>query len=107
MIENVMRLKHHITLFERLWSVFVVVHSCKNVLIPFFFTPPPPFIPTPPHPTPTLPYPPHLAVGYAQVGVTAEISGVELLPDGRSLLETRGNRRFQVLERSIRNGTTY
>jgi Lon protease-like protein len=44
------------------------------------------------------------SVGYAQVGVTAEIRRVELLPDGRSLLETQGGRRFQVIERSMRNG---
>ncbi len=34
------------------------------------------------------------AIGYSQVGVTAEITNVELLPDGRFLLETRGGRRF-------------
>jgi Lon protease-like protein len=42
--------------------------------------------------------------GYAPVGVTAEIRNVRLLPDGRSLIDTIGGRRFKVLDRSIRNG---
>jgi Lon protease-like protein len=45
----------------------------------------------------------HTYDGYAQVGVSAEIRRVEMLPDGRFLLETIGGRRFQVLERSVRN----
>ena len=46
----------------------------------------------------------HDAIGYAQVGTTAEIRAVQLLPDGRFLLETVGGRRFQVQDRSVRNG---
>ena len=41
---------------------------------------------------------------YASVGCTAEVRNVRLLPDGRSLVDTVGGRRFTVKERSTRHG---
>ena len=41
---------------------------------------------------------------YATVGCTAEIRNVRLLPDGRSLVDCVGGRRFTTRERSQRNG---
>ncbi len=45
-----------------------------------------------------------LAAFSLQVGTILEIRHIEYLPDGRSILDTRGSRRFKVLERAMRDG---
>nr|XP_032830785.1 LON peptidase N-terminal domain and RING finger protein 3-like [Petromyzon marinus] len=42
--------------------------------------------------------------GFADVGCMLEVRGVHLYPDGRSLVSAVGGRRFQVTERSARDG---
>ncbi|KAM9741289.1 LON peptidase N-terminal domain and RING finger protein 1 [Menidia menidia] len=42
--------------------------------------------------------------GFADYGCMLEILGLELLPDGRSYVETVGGRRFKVLKRGQRDG---
>ena len=44
------------------------------------------------------------AIGYTDYGTTAFIKDVQMLPDGRSVLDTVGARRFKVLEKSIKDG---
>jgi len=44
------------------------------------------------------------SIGYAEYGTTAFIKDVQMLPDGRSVLDTVGARRFKVLERSEKDG---
>jgi Lon protease-like protein len=40
----------------------------------------------------------------AEYGTMLEIESVQMLPDGRSLLETTGSRRFKILERGVKDG---
>ena len=44
------------------------------------------------------------AIGYTDYGTTAFIKDVQMLPDGRSVLDTVGARRFKVLEKSVKDG---
>eukprot|EP00051_Salpingoeca_urceolata_P014786 m.188528 g.188528 ORF g.188528 m.188528 type:complete len:615 (-) comp18189_c1_seq2:119-1963(-) len=42
--------------------------------------------------------------GFSDYGCLLHINGLELLPDGRSLVDTIGTRRFKVLRRGVRDG---
>ena len=42
--------------------------------------------------------------GFASVGTMLYINDVKLLPDGRSVVQTVGSKRFKVLERGLRDG---
>ena len=42
--------------------------------------------------------------GFSSVGTMLYINDVNFLPDGRSIVHTVGSRRFEVLERSLRDG---
>lgn len=42
--------------------------------------------------------------GFATVGTILEIKDIEFLPDGRSIIQTIGTRRFKVLEKGTKDG---
>lgn len=48
--------------------------------------------------------PPRAHGGDTQYGTMLEIISIQMLPDGRSMVETRGTHRFRILERGNLDG---